>query len=280
MQQELKSYPDHKRTIRIKHGERHLWKLFHPYHYMTSELHEDKSLASGASFFTFYLVKDNIETLFGCVGVIPQISKIPARRFTRLVILPEFQGLGLVGPCIDHLSEYYHQKGIKIYSATFHPKLGHYREKSDLWMPSANNMKAHKISEQNFNKETGRGLGAQTGLRDGQAMFRYNYNPPEDVACPEFTLVYDLLEILALKTKRQRSKDKNERSILTQSINDLEETMKLQQSIIEGKDLAVMSNDEAEDAKKTLGRALKKSKRKKTTPEQLQKLKELKEKNA
>ena len=86
MEANLKEYKSIKRTIRVKHGERHLWPLFHPYHYMTSELPQDKSLASGAVFYTFYLFENGLETLFGCVGVIPQISTKPARRFTRLVI--------------------------------------------------------------------------------------------------------------------------------------------------------------------------------------------------
>lgn len=269
---EMKNYPNKKRTIRIKHGERYLWKLFHPYHYMTSEMDEDKSLASGASFFTFYLFEDGIETLFGCVGVIPQISSKPARRFTRLVILPEFQGLGLVGPCIDHLAQYYHQKGIKIYSATFHPKLGYYREKSNLWKASANNMKTFNTSE-NFNKN-GKGLGAQTGLRDGQAMFRYNYNPDKDAETPKFILIYDLLEILALKTKKQKSKSKEERHQLQKSIDILEDTMKQMQDVIDGNDLEIISDVEAQKTKEKLNRVFGKNKRKKLTSEERKKLRE------
>lgn len=266
---EMKKYLQKPRTIRIKHGERHLWKLFHPYHYMTAEMEEDKSLASGASFYTFYLYEEGKETLFGCVGVIPQISTKPARRFTRLVILPEFQGMGLVGTCIDHLAQYYHSKGIKIYSATFHPKLGHYRENSPLWQASANNMKSFETSKENFDK----GLGAQTGLRDGQAMFRYNYNPTTKEV-PEYVLVYDVLKVLSLKTKRQRSESKEERANLTKEIDELEANLKLQQSIIDNKDYKLVTEVDAEKSKAKMNKMFKKNKRKVLTPEERKKLKE------
>ncbi len=268
---EMKTYTKKPRTIRVKHGERHLWSLFHPYHYMTLDKDEEKSLASGASFYTFYLYEDDIETLFGCVGVIPQISKQPARRLTRLVILPEFQGMGLLSACIDYISQYYHEKGIKMYSATFHPRLGSHQENSELWKPSSNNMKEHRTTSENFE----RGLGAQTGLRDGQAMFRYNYNPDNDKPIPTYELKYDLLEILSLKSKIQKCKDKNERSKLRKKVQELEEPLHTMQKEIDSPSTDVdMVDDKTLQETKTKLKSIFKPKRKPLSADERRKLKE------
>ena len=251
------------RTIRVKYNERHLWKLFHPYHYMTADAEIDKSLPQGAAFFTFYLYTDGKEELFACIGVIPQVAKVPARRFTRVVVLPEFQGMGLAGRCIDTLAEYYHKRGVKIYSATFHPKLGEYRERSELWEASSMNLKAHKTSD-NFEN-----LGAHSGLRDGVAMYRHGY--ASSMFPPKFRLMYDILELTSLKSQRQKA-EKGDKPELTKKIRILEDQIKQIEyaSLSDG-----ISEHEAEEAK-IQHKKMFKTKRKKLTPEERRKLKDAK----
>lgn len=268
MTEEMKKYKKPKYTIRVKTGERHLWEIFHKHHYMSD------SLASGAVFFTFYLYKDGIEALFGCLGVIPQISKIPSRRITRFVVLPEFQGLGLAGPVINTISQYYYDKGIRLYSATFHPRLGNYQEKSDLWKASANNMKEHQISEDFFEDNL------HSGLRDGVAMYRYHYNPETSInkiEFPKYNLIYDVLNLTALKTKRKHNPSEE----INKQILDIEHSIKELQEKIYGQDIRIITDRESEETKEKMKALFKRPKRKALTSEERKvakvKLKEVKE---
>ncbi len=257
----LKTYKTPEQVIRVKHNERHLWELFHPHHYMSD------SLASGASFYTFYLYKDGKETLVACCGVIPQISKNPSRRITRFVILPEYQGLGLTGPILDTISQYYYNQvpSIKMYIVTFHKRLGNHLENSDNWSPSANNGKVFKTAAENFEDTD-----YHSGQRDGVAMYRYFYSPQID---KKYSLVYDVLEISALNTKRQNA-NKEKRVEINKILKEKNQFIKDLQDKLEGKDLQVLNDIEAKEIKETHNKIFKKNKRKKITPEQRRKMKE------
>lgn len=261
MIEEWVEYDKPKYNIRVKLNERHLWPVFSEHHYMSG------SLASGASFYTFYLYKDGKETLFGCLGVVPQIAKIPARRITRLVILPEYQGLSLAGPMINNIGAYYHSKGIKLYSATFHPRLGTYQEKSNLWSPSAHNMKAHKVNDEFFDDSL------HNGLRDGVAMYRYHYNPEaiqEEI--PKFKLIYDPLALAALKTKRKHNPSQE----LTTEIREFENKIKEMQAKIYGRDLTIITDKESEETKEKMQKIFKRPKRRTLTAKERKELKQRK----
>ena len=249
-------YTKQKYNIRVKINERHLWPLFHPHHYMSD------SLASGASFYTFYMYNNGKETLFGCMGVIPQISKVEARRITRLVILPEFQGQGLVKCMINQIGEYYHSKGIRLYCATFHPRLGEYQERSELWEASSNNQKEVKTKNTFFEDND-----LHTGLRDGVAMYRYYYKGSEN--SPDYKLLYDPLEISALKTIRKESPSPE----INKQIKDKEQEIKDLQEKIYGEDLKIVNDYEHEQSKEKFKKIFNKNKRKPLTKEERQELK-------
>jgi len=177
-------------VLRVKEAEKYLWPLFHPHHYMTAYQDIIESLPRSCKFFTFYWVRNNEEILVGCLGVLNQVSKYPARRITRLVVLPEFQGLGFSKIMLENISEMYKKENINMYITTFHPGLGQYFEKSNFWVPSANNMREFKplkekdlssdITEHPFEKS----------IRDGMAMYRYHY-----IGFTDYTLEYNPLKL-------------------------------------------------------------------------------------
>ena len=179
------SFKKPKLDIIVKEGEKHLWDIFAPHHYM------DHDLPHSCVFYTFYWIKDDEEVLVGCSGVIFQIARnISARRFTRVVVLPEFQGLGFGSIIINTIASYYKQEGIqKFFLSTFHPRLGEYMRNSPKWAPSNNNLKEFKTNE---NADAG----AMKGLRDGVAMYRYNF-----VGCATYELIYNPIHILRLKNE-------------------------------------------------------------------------------
>jgi len=156
----FKSFNKPKLNIIVKEGEKHLWKNFAEHHYM------DHSLPKSCVFYTFYWVKDNEEILVGCTGVLFQIARnLTARRFTRLVVLPEYQGLGFGSLIINTIASYYKNEGIqRFYLSTFHPRLGEYMRNSDKWTPSNNNLTEFKTNDKAATK-------AMKGLRDGIKMY-------------------------------------------------------------------------------------------------------------
>lgn len=176
----------------MKEGEKHLWPIFSPHHYMTHDL------PTSSTFYTMYWVVDNKEILVACVGVLFQISKrFKAKRITRLVVLPEYQGLGFGSKILNTISSYYKQNGFeKIYIATFHPRLGEYMKNSDNWEASNNNLEEFKPNEL-------AGTKTMTGLRDSVSMYRYNF-----IGCSKFKLLYNPVELIALKNELKEL-DKN-----------------------------------------------------------------------
>lgn len=267
MTEEIKTYDRPMYKVRVKVNERHLWPIFHPHHYMTD------SLASGATFYTFYMYKDGEETLFGCCGVITQIAKQPSRRLTRLVILPEFQGLGLAKHIINHIGEYYQSKGIRLYSATFHPRLGDYRARSEYWQESSNHLSERTVHNDFFEQSD-----MHIGLRDGVAMHRYYYDSsklPESKR-PQYNLLYDTLALSELKTKKAKSNDSNEILNLTKTINKIEkEINEIEQKVFEN-DSLIKEQKQMEIDKQNLKRLFKKPKRKPLSKQEREQLKKAK----
>lgn len=174
-------------TLIVKTDEKHLWKQFAPYHYMTANKPHITSLPNSAKFFTFYWLKNNVEILVGCTGVMFQIASYPAKRLTRTIVLPEFQGLGISSKIINSISDFYTNLGFKVYGATFHPRLGEYREHSDNWTAGHYNQREFKLST-NHNEKT------MSGLRDGEKMYRHFYTQTTN-----YDLLYNPIELLDLE---------------------------------------------------------------------------------
>jgi len=184
----MASFSKPKMDIIVKEGEKHLWNIFAPHHYM------DHKLPPSCVFYTFYWIKDDEEVLVGCSGVIFQIARnIKARRFTRVVVLPEYQGLGFGSLIINTIASYYKKEGIqKFFLSTFHPRLGEYMRHSSKWEASNNNLKVFKTNDK-------ANEGCMKGLRDGVAMYRYNF-----VGCEKYELLYNPIELLKIRTELKK----------------------------------------------------------------------------
>ena len=184
MKIQTKSFKKPKQKLIVRVNERHLWKYFHPHHYMTAYKDPNKSLPSGAKFFTFYWLHDNQEILVGCLSVVFQISKKQqSKRLTRIVVLPEYQGLGFSSKMINAISEYYYSKGFMIYYSSFHPRLGKYWETSKQWNAGMYNQREFKKTDMYGDKSV-------LGLRDGVKMYRYYYQPKRN-----YNLLIDALDL-------------------------------------------------------------------------------------
>ena len=133
--------------IKFKQGEKHLWDLFSKHHYIS------KDLNIAASFFTAYWN----DILIGCSAVLPMPSGTLKNAFRehRLVVFPEFQGLGFGKAISNTIAQYYKENNKTLYSKTIHPKIGLYREASDLWVGTSKNLVKRGVTESaqgNFTK--------------------------------------------------------------------------------------------------------------------------------
>lgn len=64
-----------------------------------------------------------------------------AWRGHRVVILPDYQGLGVGVRFIDAVAQLHIDDGLKFYSRSAHPRMGYYMQHSPLWKPTSKNRK-------------------------------------------------------------------------------------------------------------------------------------------
>lgn len=107
------------------------WKLFSRHHYLTANLHKQSQC--------YIALWDRIPVGFVAVLTFPHPIIKKASREHRLVIMPQFQGLGIGPRLSDSVAQLYIARGRKYYSRTAHPRLGYYRDNSNFWKPTNTN---------------------------------------------------------------------------------------------------------------------------------------------
>jgi len=126
---------------RVEYG---AWDFFKKHHYLTGKV--SKSCK-------FILFSWNGKPV-GINCVIPQPSGMYKKgvRESRIVVLPDFQGLGL-GTNMSKLSAaMYRAEGYKYFTKTIHPALGEYRNaKPELWRKTSSNGKKTTGNHTNLN---------------------------------------------------------------------------------------------------------------------------------
>lgn len=137
------------------------WRLFAPFHYLTAELHP------GAACFGLF-VGDDIAAFAG-VLYRPHPKMTNIYGVSRLVTLPDWQGLGLAMSLVDHLGAAYRadKKQLRTYPA--HPALVRTFAKSAHWSLEKMPGKVQRRASRD------RGTAQLTGTFGGRpcAVFRY-----------------------------------------------------------------------------------------------------------
>ena len=64
-----------------------------------------------------------------------------AWRGHRLVILPDFQGMGIGMKFVDAVAQIHLDQGHRFFNRNAHPRMGFYLNKSPLWKPTSKNKK-------------------------------------------------------------------------------------------------------------------------------------------
>lgn len=109
------------------------WRMFKDHHYLDGNINKSARCYIG--------VWDGNIVAFGATITMPSGTLKNAWRGHRTVILPDFQGLGIGVRFSDAIGQIHLDQGHRYFSRTAHPRMGLYREKSDLWKPTSKNKK-------------------------------------------------------------------------------------------------------------------------------------------
>jgi GNAT superfamily N-acetyltransferase len=99
------------------------WKLFARHHYLSG------ALAAGAR---CYLATWNGEPVTFC-ATLPVITKKNHRRFTRIVTLPDYQGMGIGMRVVAAVASLHRAEGLRINVTSSHPALIRHCQRSPDW---------------------------------------------------------------------------------------------------------------------------------------------------
>lgn len=111
--------------IEIGRVEYEAWKLFAPFHYLTAGLHKAAKC--------YGLYADGTLASFGAVLHRPHPSVRDIKGLSRLVTLPDFQGLGLAMILCDRLGSAYRAVGLRFHTYPAHPHLIRVFGRSQCW---------------------------------------------------------------------------------------------------------------------------------------------------
>jgi GNAT superfamily N-acetyltransferase len=99
------------------------WELFKRHHYLTAGLAPQARC---------YLTTWN-DTPVNFCATLPVIAKRNHRRFTRIVMLPDYQGLGIGMRAVAAVAELHRAEGHRINVTSSHPALIRHCDRSPLW---------------------------------------------------------------------------------------------------------------------------------------------------
>ena len=131
-------------SLQVSRVEFETWNIFKKHHYLTEDVNK------GAKFLLFEWDKKPI----GIVAVLNTPRKgIPnGMAISRIVILPDYQGLGLGSRLSNFIGGVFVNEGNKMYIKTVNPALGEYFNNSKSWRGTAMNGKARKMEGADVNK--------------------------------------------------------------------------------------------------------------------------------
>jgi len=112
--------------VEIARVDHRAWRLFAPFHYLTADLHKAAAC--------FVLFVEGVPASFGGVLHRPHSKVDDIKGLSRLVTLPDYQGLGLAMVLADKLGETYKAAGYRFHTYPAHPALVRAFDKSPCWV--------------------------------------------------------------------------------------------------------------------------------------------------
>jgi GNAT superfamily N-acetyltransferase len=123
-------------TLQISRVEAETWDFFKKHHYLT-ELNNNA--------YAHYLFEWNDKPIaINVISPLPSGSLKNAFRSSRIVVLPDYQGLGIGYEISKFMGSIYKSVGRRYFTKTVHPALGEKRNASNLWRATPDNGKERK----------------------------------------------------------------------------------------------------------------------------------------
>lgn len=120
-----------------KQNKREVWNIFRQHHYLSADLNP------ACRMFVAYLNNQ----IVGMCAILPQPGvaglKYPAWRVHRLVVLPDYQGLGIARHLLEYVCDLYLYHERHVYLRTSHVKLISYMKHSSKWQGDGTLRQSH-----------------------------------------------------------------------------------------------------------------------------------------
>lgn len=124
-------------VLEVCQCDKQVWSMFSKYHYLSAELNSSADC--------YLLTWNKIPIAFGAIIAMPgHFSKQDNRKCVsehRIVVLPDYQGMGIGNTFSEYLGELYLSQGYRYWGKTANPRMGEHRQKSSLWRPTSSNLK-------------------------------------------------------------------------------------------------------------------------------------------
>jgi GNAT superfamily N-acetyltransferase len=112
-------------TLRINETPRSTWQLFRGHHYLSADLHPAAKC--------YLATWQDVPVAFVAVILQPHNIVYNFRREHRVVVLPDFQGVGIGNAVSEFIAAQYTTAGYRYISVTSHPAMIRHRLASPLW---------------------------------------------------------------------------------------------------------------------------------------------------
>jgi energy-coupling factor transporter ATP-binding protein EcfA2 len=109
------------------------WNIFKQHHYLTEDLNKAAN--------NYIVLWNDKPIAFIAVLPFPGVGDEKTRRISRIVVLPDFQGLGLGKSILNYISSLYAKDESAMYIRTMSPALGLALEKDKNWIATSSNLK-------------------------------------------------------------------------------------------------------------------------------------------
>ena len=124
-------------VLEVSQCAKQIWSMFAKHHYLSSKLNKSADC---------YLISWN-DKIVAFASILPMpgaFSNKDGRTCVsehRIVVLPDYQGLGIGNKISEYFGEFYLSQGYRYFGKTANPRMGEHRERSDLWKATTSNLK-------------------------------------------------------------------------------------------------------------------------------------------
>lgn len=151
-------------TLKIREAKQSEWKVFAHHHYL------NHNLAKSAKCFVAEI--DDTPVAFTSYRHFPHAKAKNIKMAHRIVVLPDYQGLGIAGRLNDWQGQYLYERGYRYHIVSTHPSMIRMMSRSKRWHPVTRRGKMALSKTDSMN----------TSFRRKLAEVSFHYVPPRDKA--------------------------------------------------------------------------------------------------